>query len=87
MANLRKWGNEQESAHDLVKPQIHEVTKRERLTKGKFRQIWWVCQKCTKGLAKYSNEMTKRGMLIVGDCKDNDKFCDDGEFGKKLSKV
>ena len=47
---------------------LFEVTKRGRLTKGNFRQIWWVCQKCIKGLAKYSNEMTKRGMLIVGDC-------------------
>ena len=45
----------------------NEVTKRGRLTKGNFRQIWWVCQKCIKGLAKYSNEMTKRGMLIAGD--------------------
>ena len=26
-------------------------------------------------------------MLIVGDFYDNDKFCEDGEFGKKLSKV
>ena len=31
--------------------------------------------------------MTKRGMLIAGDFKDNDKFCEGGEFGKKLSKV
>ena len=67
----------------------NEVTKRGILTKGKFRQIWWVCQKFIKGLAKYSNEMTKRGMLTVGDFQDNDKFCEDGEFGKnsKLSKV
>ena len=27
--------------------------------KGKFRQKWRVCQKCIKGLAKYSNEVTK----------------------------
>ena len=86
MANLGKWGIEQESTHDLVKTS-NEVTKRGVLTKDKFRQIWWVCQKFIKGLAKYSNEMTKRGMLIVGDFQDNDKFCDDGEFGKKLSKV
>ena len=35
--------------------------------KGKFWKKWLVCQKFIKGLAKYSNEMTKRGMLIVGD--------------------
>ena len=35
--------------------------------KGKFRQKWRVCQKFIKGLAKYSNEMTKSGMLTVGD--------------------
>ena len=46
-----------------------------------------MCQKFIKGLTKYSNEMTKRGMLIAGDFKDNDKFCEGGEFGKKLSKV
>ena len=27
--------------------------------KGKFQQKWRVCQKFIKGLAKYSNEMTK----------------------------
>ena len=27
--------------------------------KGKFRQKWRVCQKFSKGLAKYSNEMPK----------------------------
>ena len=84
--NLGKWGIEQESTQDMVKTS-NEVTKREILTKDKVPQIWWVCQKFIKGLAKYSNEMTKRGMLIVGDFKDNDKFCDDGEFGKNLSKV
>ena len=66
MANLGKWGIEQESTHDLVKTS-NEVIKRGILTKDKFRQIWWVCQKFIKGLAKYSNEMTKRGMLIAGD--------------------
>ena len=45
----------------------NEVTKRGILTKDKFRQTWWACQKFFKGLAKYSNEMIKRGMLIVGD--------------------
>ena len=45
----------------------NEVTKRGILTKDKFRQTWWACQKFVKGLAKYSNEMIKRGMLIVGD--------------------
>ena len=27
--------------------------------KGKFKQKWRACQKFIKGLAKYSNEMTK----------------------------
>ena len=35
--------------------------------KGKFRQKWQVCQKFNKGLAKYSNEITKRGILTNGD--------------------
>ena len=35
--------------------------------KGKFRQKWRVCQKFIKGLAKYSNEITKRGILANGD--------------------
>ena len=35
--------------------------------KGKFRQKWRVCQKVIKGLAKYSNEITKRGILTNGD--------------------
>ena len=30
--------------------------------------------KFIKGLAKYSNEMTKSGMLTVGDFYKNDKF-------------
>ena len=42
----------------------NEVTKRGILTKDKFRQTWWACQKFIKGLAKYSNEMIKRGMSI-----------------------
>ena len=35
--------------------------------KGKYRQKWRVCQKFIKGLAKSSNEMTKRGILTNGD--------------------
>ena len=35
--------------------------------KGKSRQKWRVCQKFIKGLAKYSNEITKRGILTNGD--------------------
>ena len=35
--------------------------------KGKFRQKWRLCQKFIKGLAKYSNEITKRGILTNGD--------------------
>ena len=34
---------------------------------GKFRQKWRVCQNVIKGLAKYSNEITKRGILTNGD--------------------
>ena len=81
MANVGKWAR----IHPRSGKTSNEVTKRGILTKGKFRQIWWVRQKFIK--AKYSNEITKRGMLIVGDFQDNDKFCEDGEFGKKLSKV
>ena len=56
------------------------MTKRRILTNGdynkkmanlgendKFRQKWRVCQKFIKGLAKYSNEITKRGILANGD--------------------
>ena len=37
--------------------------------KDKFRRQkkWRVCQKLIKSLAKYSNQMTKRGMLTAGD--------------------
>ena len=35
--------------------------------KGKFGQKWRVCQKYIKGFAKYSNEITKRGILTNGD--------------------
>ena len=35
--------------------------------KGKFRQKWRVCQKFIKVLAKYSDEITKRGILTNGD--------------------
>ena len=51
--------------------------------KGKFRQKWRVCQKFIKGLAKYSNEMTKSGMLTAGDFYKNDKFGENSDFGKK----
>ena len=34
---------------------------------GKFRQKWRVCQKFINSLARYSNEMTKRGILTNGD--------------------
>ena len=40
--------------------------------------------KFIKGLAKYSNEMTKSGMLIVDDSYKNDKFGKKSDFGKKL---
>ena len=34
---------------------------------GKFRQKWRVCQKFIKGMAKFSNMMTKRVILTNGD--------------------
>ena len=39
--------------------------------------------KFIKGLAKYSNEMTKSGKLSVGDSYKNDKFGENSDFGKK----
>ena len=39
--------------------------------------------KFIKGLAKYSNEMTKSGMLTVGDFYKNDKFDENSNIGKK----
>ena len=83
MANLRKWGIGQESINGLAKPEMRWVTKREILTKGKFQQKWRGGAKFIKDLAKYSNEMTKKGMLIAGD-QDHHKFCEDGEFGEKV---
>ena len=40
--------------------------------------------KLIRGLAKYSNEMGKSGMLTVGDFYKNDKFAENSDFGKKL---
>ena len=34
---------------------------------GKLRQKWRVCQKFVKGIAKYSNKITKRVILTNGD--------------------
>ena len=51
--------------------------------KGRFWKKWRVCQRFIKGLAKYSNEMTKSGMLTVGDFYKNDKFGENSDFGKK----
>ena len=79
MANLRKRGIGKESIKVLEKPQLRwqreeswqmEVIIRKWQTlveQGKFRQKWRVCQKFIKSLAKYSNEMTKRGFLTNGD--------------------
>ena len=39
--------------------------------------------KFIKGLAKYSNGMTKSGMLTVGDFNKNDKFGENSDFGKE----
>ena len=39
--------------------------------------------KFIEGLAKYSNEMTKSGMLTVGDFNKNDKFGENSDFGKE----
>ena len=38
---------------------------------GKFRQKWRVCQKFVKGIAKYSNKITKRVILTNGDFTKN----------------
>ena len=51
--------------------------------KARFWQKWRVCQKFTKGLAKYSNEMTKSGLLTLDDFYKNDKFGESSDFGKK----
>ena len=39
--------------------------------------------KFIKGLAKYSNEMTKSGKLSDGDSYKNDKFGENSDFSKK----
>ena len=39
--------------------------------------------KFIKGLAKYSIEMTKSGMLTVGEFNKNDKFGENSDFSKK----
>ena len=49
--------------------------------KGKFRQKWRMCQKFIKGFAKYSNEITKRGILT------NSDFTKMTNLEKKLFKV
>ena len=51
--------------------------------KADFGKNGRVCQRFIKGLAKYSNEMTKSGMLTVGDFYKNDKFGENSDFGKK----
>ena len=51
--------------------------------KSKFRQKWRAYQKFIKGLAEYSNEVTKRGILTNGDFYKNDKFAENNDFGKK----
>ena len=51
--------------------------------KGKFWQKWRVCQKLIKDLTKYLNEMTKSGMLTVGDFYKNEKFGENSDVGKK----
>ena len=51
--------------------------------KGKFQAKLASMPKFIKGLAKYSNEMTKSGMLTVGDFNKNDKFGENSDFGKE----
>ena len=76
----------QESINGLAKPQMR-WQRGEYWQKANFDKYGEWAKTIIKDLAKYSNEMTKRGMLIAGDFCDNDKFCKDGEFGRKLSKV
>ena len=40
-------------------------------------------EKFIKDLTKYSNEMTKSGMLTVGDFYKSDKFGENSDVGKK----
>ena len=66
-----------------------EVTKRGILRKGRFRQIWRVCQKNHQGFGQIFKWDDKKGHV------DSWRFLGqwqilqikDGEFGKKLSKV
>ena len=71
----RKW---QESIKGFAKPQMRWQRVKSWQTaiirkwqiwgeKGKFRQKWRVCQKVIDASAKYSNKMTKRGILTNGD--------------------
>ena len=66
MANLRKWGIEQESTHDLVKPQVR-WQRGEDWQKANFDKYGECAKNASRVCPKYSNEMTKRGMLIAGD--------------------
>ena len=50
--------------------------------KGKFGQKWRVCEKLIKGLAKYSNDLTKRGILTNGDFKKITNLVRIYRFGK-----
>ena len=70
MANWRKWGIGPESIKGLAKPQMRWqrgkswqmaiIRKWQILVEqGKFWQKWRVCQKFMKGMAKYSNKVTK----------------------------
>ena len=79
MANLRKRGIGKESIKFLAKPQLRWqrgkswqmaviIRKWQTLVEQrKFRQKWRVGQKFIKSFAKYSKEMTKRGILTNGD--------------------
>ena len=42
--------------------------------KANFGKKWRVCQKFIKGVAKYSNDVTKSGMFTVDDFYKNDKL-------------
>ena len=80
--------------HQRFGKTLIEVSKREILTNGyynkkmanvggngTFRQKWRVCQTFIKGLAKYSNKMTKKDILT------NSDFTKMTNLGKNLFKV
>ena len=89
MANLGKWGIEQESTHELVKTS-NEVTKRGNIHKRQISTNMVSVPKIHQGIGHYGQIFKwndKKGYVDSWRFLRQDKFCDDGEFGKKLSKV